>query len=291
MAKKTKKTKDSVEDQLKALHQLQVIDTKIDKIRIIRGELPLEIEDLEDLVAGLDTRLEKFETELEAINESIVGNKNTISLATAAIKKYETQLKDIKNKITPERMLKAMKSCIDNKMIVKTNIILGFPNEKLINVIQTYIFIIKMAVIGVHETAVWTFSAYPGSEIYNDLLKKNKIPHTDEYYISLMNYADPFNTVSWSNYFGKRTLQVLMQFGLVLFYGTSFFLRPIRLIKNVINIRNQTPVTRLEHVLIKAFYRKTSPNNKVHDADSEELVSPPDGGAHVPNSGVLTSER
>lgn len=97
MAKKTKKTKDSVEDQLKALHQLQVIDTKIDKIRIIRGELPLEIEDLEDLVAGLDTRLEKFETELEGINESIVGNKNTISLATAAIKKYETQLKDIKN--------------------------------------------------------------------------------------------------------------------------------------------------------------------------------------------------
>ena len=48
MAKKTKKTKDSVEDQLKALHQLQVIDTKIDKIRIIRGELPLEIEDLEE---------------------------------------------------------------------------------------------------------------------------------------------------------------------------------------------------------------------------------------------------
>ena len=97
MAKKTKINISSVEDQLKALHELQVIDTKVDKIRIIRGELPLEIEDLEDSVAGLDTRLEKFEAELETINESIVANKNTIALATEAIERYETQLKNIKN--------------------------------------------------------------------------------------------------------------------------------------------------------------------------------------------------
>ena len=97
MAKKKQTTTGSVENQLKALHQLQVIDTKVDKIRIIRGELPLEIEDLEDLIAGLNTRLEKFETELDAINENIVANKNTISLATDAIKKYEIQLKEIKN--------------------------------------------------------------------------------------------------------------------------------------------------------------------------------------------------
>ena len=64
MAKTTKKTTASVEDKLKALHQLQVIDTKVDKIRIIRGELPLEIEDLADLIAGLNTRLEKFDAEL-----------------------------------------------------------------------------------------------------------------------------------------------------------------------------------------------------------------------------------
>ena len=66
MAKKTKKTTASVEDKLKALHQLQVIDTKVDKIRIIRGELPLEIVDLADLIAGLNTRLEKFDAELVA---------------------------------------------------------------------------------------------------------------------------------------------------------------------------------------------------------------------------------
>ena len=97
MAKKTKKPTSSVDDQLKALHKLQVIDTKIDKIRIIRGELPLEIEDLKDLITGLNTRLEKFEAELETIKTNIAANDNTVSLATDAIEKYEEQLKNIKN--------------------------------------------------------------------------------------------------------------------------------------------------------------------------------------------------
>ena len=97
MAKTTKKTTASVEEKLKALHQLQVIDTEVDKIRIIRGELPLEIEDLEDLIAGLNTRLEKFNTELSTITDGIAANKNSIELATDAIEKYEKQLKNIKN--------------------------------------------------------------------------------------------------------------------------------------------------------------------------------------------------
>ena len=97
MAKTTKKTTASVEDKLKALHQLQVIDTQVDKIRIIRGELPLEIEDLADLIGGLNTRLEKFDAELVTITDDIAANKNTIALATDAIKKYEKQLKNIKN--------------------------------------------------------------------------------------------------------------------------------------------------------------------------------------------------
>ncbi len=97
MAKTTKKNTASVEDKLKALHSLQVIDTEVDKIRIIRGELPLEIEDLQDLIAGLNTRLDKFNDELSVITDSIASNKNSVILATEAIEKYEKQLKNIKN--------------------------------------------------------------------------------------------------------------------------------------------------------------------------------------------------
>jgi len=97
MAKKTKKVTSTVEDKLEALHQLQMIDTEVDKIRIIRGELPLEIQDLEDLIAGLNIRFDKFNEELEAIKDEIAANKNSVSLAKDAIKKYEKQLKNIKN--------------------------------------------------------------------------------------------------------------------------------------------------------------------------------------------------
>jgi len=98
MAKTQKKTITiSVDDKLKALYSLQTIDSEIDKIRIVRGELPLEIEDLEDSVTGLNTRLDKFNLELEKINEDIVGNNQSISLANDAITKYEKQLKNIKN--------------------------------------------------------------------------------------------------------------------------------------------------------------------------------------------------
>ena len=97
MAKNTKTINVSVEDKLKALYELQKIDSSIDRIRIVRGELPLEIEDLNDIILGLDTRLEKFKLELSTIKEDIAENKNTISLSNELNKKYEKQLKNIKN--------------------------------------------------------------------------------------------------------------------------------------------------------------------------------------------------
>ena len=97
MAKKSKIRTVSVEEKLSALHQLQVIDTKIDKIRIVRGELPLEIKDLEDLIAGLNSRMDKFNLELESINQDILSNKNTVITSKESIEKYEKQLKNIKN--------------------------------------------------------------------------------------------------------------------------------------------------------------------------------------------------
>tara|TARA_B100001093_G_C26860613_1_gene1030059 strand:+ start:37540 stop:38295 length:756 start_codon:yes stop_codon:yes gene_type:complete len=97
MAKNTKTITVSVEEKLNALYELQKIDSSIDKIRIVRGELPLEIEDLNDTVLGLDTRLDKFKLELSTIKEEIAENKNTVSLSNELIKKYEKQLKNIKN--------------------------------------------------------------------------------------------------------------------------------------------------------------------------------------------------
>ena len=66
-----KKIEYSVEDKLRALYDLQLIDSRIDKIKSVRGELPLEVEDLEDEVAGLDVRISKFNDELDQFGEEI----------------------------------------------------------------------------------------------------------------------------------------------------------------------------------------------------------------------------
>ncbi|MCF8318930.1 MAG: hypothetical protein K9H63_01255 [Sphingobacteriaceae bacterium] len=87
----------TVEQKLQALYELQSIHTQIDKIRQIRGELPVEVADLEDDVAGLETRIQKIKTDLDDLEDAIVTRKNTIKEAGAAIKKYEAQLNEVKN--------------------------------------------------------------------------------------------------------------------------------------------------------------------------------------------------
>jgi len=98
MAKKAAASKEfSVEDKLRALHQLQVIDSEIDTIRTVRGELPLEVQDLEDVVLGLETRISKINEDIAEREEFISARKIAIDESKALIKKYTKQLDSIKN--------------------------------------------------------------------------------------------------------------------------------------------------------------------------------------------------
>ncbi|TQD33633.1 zinc ribbon domain-containing protein [Haloflavibacter putidus] len=92
-----KKKEVSVEEKLRALFDLQLIDARIDEIRNVRGELPLEVEDLEDEVAGLNKRIEKLEVDLENINQKIKDKKNLIEESRVLMKKYSEQQKNVRN--------------------------------------------------------------------------------------------------------------------------------------------------------------------------------------------------
>jgi uncharacterized protein len=85
------------EQKLRALFDLQIIDSKIDKIRIVRGELPLEVQDLEDELAGLDTRVNNYQAEIDAVDAQINEKKNAIEESKALIKKYEEQQNNVRN--------------------------------------------------------------------------------------------------------------------------------------------------------------------------------------------------
>ena len=87
----------SVEAKLRALYAIQLIDSRIDKIHAMRGELPLEVEDLEDDVAGLEARLGNLTEDVKNFNEEISGKKNGIKNSEALITKYKEQLNNVKN--------------------------------------------------------------------------------------------------------------------------------------------------------------------------------------------------
>ncbi|MBD9179649.1 MAG: hypothetical protein EGP82_10835 [Odoribacter splanchnicus] len=87
----------SVEEKLQHLYELQRIDTEIDKIKTLRGELPLEVQDLEDELAGLETRLENLRSEISEADKSVATKKQEIAKSEELIKKYSEQLDNVRN--------------------------------------------------------------------------------------------------------------------------------------------------------------------------------------------------
>ena len=95
---KTKVEKEyTVEDRLKALYELQTMLSEIDRIKTLRGELPLEVQDLEDEIAGLETRVQNFHTEIGELQSAIAAKKVEIQNAQTLIDKYTAQQNNVRN--------------------------------------------------------------------------------------------------------------------------------------------------------------------------------------------------
>ena len=87
----------SVESRLKSLYELQTILSEIDRIKTIRGELPLEVKDLEDQIAGLHTRIDNFTHEIEDLTKSVAAEKEKINNCEALIARYNQQMDNVRN--------------------------------------------------------------------------------------------------------------------------------------------------------------------------------------------------
>ncbi|MBL7941460.1 MAG: hypothetical protein JNM00_01755 [Flavobacteriales bacterium] len=98
----------TVEQKLRALYDIQLIDSRIDKLRSVRGELPLEVNGLEDEVSQLDTRLQNLNTEMAELDKEIAARKQAIKDAEALIKKYKEQQEKVRNNREFESLAKEM---------------------------------------------------------------------------------------------------------------------------------------------------------------------------------------
>ena len=97
MAKTATKKEVSIAEKLDALYELQKIDSEIDKIKTIRGELPLEVQDLEDELEGISLRIAKSQDELKEMETEVSDRKNAIKDSELAISKYKEQQEKVRN--------------------------------------------------------------------------------------------------------------------------------------------------------------------------------------------------
>ncbi|MEI6749488.1 MAG: zinc ribbon domain-containing protein [Bacteroidales bacterium] len=126
----------SIEKRLFALFNLQQIDSQIDKIRIIRGELPLEVEDLEDEIIGLETRTENYIQEIETLEKSIHEKDFSIKDCQVLIKRYEEQQMNVRNNreydsLTKEIEFQNLEIQLAEKRIREFNLLLSSKKEEI----------------------------------------------------------------------------------------------------------------------------------------------------------------
>ena len=127
----------SVEEKLKTLYQLQTALSSIDEKRALRGELPLEVQDLEDEIEGLTTRMEKIKNEIDEFQRAITMKNGEISDAKASVERYQAQLNEVKNNreydtLSKEIEFQTLEIELCNKKIREANIRIAEKKEELV---------------------------------------------------------------------------------------------------------------------------------------------------------------
>ena len=125
-----------VEERLKTLYQLQTTLSGIDEKRALRGELPLEVQDLEDEIEGLTTRIDKIQGDIKEYESAISQKKGEIEAAKASVERYKTQLNDVKNNreydtLTKEIEFQSLEIELCNKKIKEAQIRIEEKKEEL----------------------------------------------------------------------------------------------------------------------------------------------------------------
>lgn len=166
-----------------------------------------------------------------------------------------TVLDRIKKRIKTDAVISSIASSSRQGMYVKCNIIFGFPGETLKEIFESYWFIVQMAMAGAYDLAIWAFSPYPGSELFEQVSRTGRLRLDDAYYDSLRSYSDTSRTVSYSEHIPDRMLKALRWIGTALFYGTSWLRRPTRPFKMAWNILHGRQESRSEMALANVIYR------------------------------------
>ena len=190
---------------------------------------------------GLDWSLPSG-TRSEALDDeslSLLAKSNCRYLVYAPESGSPETLKLIKKKITLSRMKDSIRAAIRNGIVVRTNLIIGFPHETRKNIWQTLLTQLHFAWIGVDEAPLYPFQPYPGTELFNYLVSTGKVKTSDSYFETLATLSTGKFSIpddSYCEHVGRRELHFYRVAGFFIFLLLSYALRPLRILRTLKNL-------------------------------------------------------
>lgn len=180
---------------------------------------------------------------------SLLKRSGCLKITYAPESGSEKMLELIKKKVKLKNMLASMRNAVKLGLVVKSNIIFGFPDETLKDVFWNFVLITKMAVVGVHDVPCFGFTPYPGSVLFDRLLKEGKIVRDANYDLYLANlvYTSALDRKSWSDHLPSFLPPLLSLGGMAYFYSLQYLIRPWRFFKMVTVVLKNKPQTMLEN--------------------------------------------
>lgn len=156
-------------------------------------------------------------------------------------------LRKIKKKISLDKMLTSMRYAYQEKLHIKLNMIFGFPDETHKDVWLTMWFLVKCSWIGVHEIGPSSFQPYPGSELFDRLVKEGKLNMEDDnYFYEMVKTDDFFQNSFYNDHMSIRWLQFYQVLAIIIFYASNFLFRPIRFFELVKGLVTKNYNSKLE---------------------------------------------
>ncbi len=209
-------------------------------------------------------------TRSEALDEEVIsrladtGIKFLVYAPESGSKRI---LKEIKKKVNLKKLTQSVSFAKKNKIITKLNFIIGFPNEKRLDILKTLLFIWKLALLKVNDCNLSIFSPYPGSEIYDELRKSSVIPEiNDAYFESLITQFDFTASKSYCCDIGTFELSSYRIIGMSVFYGLSYIRCPGRLLRLI-------RLSRISISTTKAFEPDSMFEQRIFDYISRKKLS------------------
>ena len=155
----------------------------------------------------------------------------------------------IRKRVRLDKVLTVVRTIRDHRLPLSVTglMIIGYPEETLRNVFETYRYLFAMVRNGFWSVYINSFTAYPGSEYYQIALREGRLQHTDDYFLNLeRNFGFVNSHASWHPRWSGRRIFALRAIGYFVFFGAYYLLRPVNILRSIRNVLKNSPHTRFE---------------------------------------------